>query len=364
MADTFTPFSADNSTISWRGFREYSNHEFLMGLSDDISGLKAYVGIHNTNLGPALGGTRFKQYASEEEAMHDVLNLSKAMSYKCALANLPYGGGKAVIIAEPQLDRNEVLAAYSRLVDKLGGMFKTGTDVGVSDDDVRHMGQFTSHMLGLTEADRGTLTTSGVAALGVFYAIQSALNHLYGNPSFEGKTVAIKGAGKLGGELARLVIEAGGQVFVSDVDEAKCRSLEENLQGVTTVSNDSIHTQDVDVYAPCALGGEFTTHTIGHLKCKAVAGGANNQLSDDSAGDQLHERGILYVPDYVANAGGLIYVADELEQDGFNQQRVLDRARHIGDTVTDILNRAKEQGMPTYKVADILALERITKGNG
>lgn len=359
MSPTNTPSDLGSKPVNWRDLPEFQDHEYLVALSDESSGLKAYIGIHNTNRGPALGGTRFKLYDSEEQAMRDVLNLSKAMSYKCALANLPYGGGKGVIIADPQADRDAQLAAYAKRVEKLGGLFKTGTDVGISDGDVRHMAQYTSHMLGVTEAERGILTTSNVAALGVFYAMKAVLAHLYGSESFEGRSVAIKGTGKLGGELASLVTKSGGSVFVSDVDEAKTQALKEEIPAITVVDNDSINRQEVDIYAPCALGNEFDEETIPQLRCKAVTGGANNQLAGDSAGDLLHEHGILYAPDYIANAGGLIYVADELEPDGFNQQRVIERTQHIQATIADILSRSKDQNLPTYKVADMIAEERI-----
>ena len=347
---------------SWRSHKEFDDHEFLMALSDEKAGLKAFVGIHSTDLGPALGGTRFKQYGSEDEAIADVLNLSRAMSYKCALANLPYGGGKAVVMADPALDRNEVLTAYAKLVDKLGGLFKTGTDVGISDEDVALMAKQTGHMLGVTPADRGDLSTSKVAALGVFCAMKAVLRKLYGSDSFKGRRVAIKGAGKLGGELARLITVAGGQVVVSDINQDQCQALVAALPGTTIVPNDEIHKQSVDIYAPCALGNEFNDRTIGELDCRAIAGGANNQLSDDAAGDALHARGILYAPDYVANAGGLIYVADELEDGGFSVHRVEERTAAIEQTMMDIFDRAEQQGAPTYRVADELARDRINRG--
>lgn len=343
-------------------FPEFDNHEFVLTLTDEPSGLRAFIGIHNTNLGPALGGTRFKTYDSETAALKDVLNLSRAMSYKCALANLPYGGGKAVIMASEDMQREKVLAAYARLVEKLRGLFKTGTDVGISDQDVIYMAEHTSHMLGVVAADRGDLSTSKVAALGVFYAMKAALRQLYGDNSFEGKTVAIKGVGKLGGELARLVIEAGGKVYASDINPASCDDLKARLPLVEIVDNDDIHEREVDIYAPCALGNEFNDKTIKELHCRSVVGGANNQLGTPLAGDQLHHAHILYAPDYVANAGGLIYVADELEEGGFDKQRVLDRAAAIEDTMYTIFQQAHQHNRPTYQVADEVAVSIVNKG--
>lgn len=330
-----------------------------MALTDEASGLQAFIAIHNTNLGLALGGTRMQAYDTEDDAVIDALNLSRAMSYKCALANLPYGGGKAVVMESKQLDRDQVLAAYARLVEKLGGLLKTGTDVGISDEDVAKMAKYTSHMLGVKAADRGDLNTSNVAALGVFYAIQAALARLYGTEELTGRKVAIKGAGKLGGELARLVTEAGGQVYISDIVEERCQTLQTRLSNVTAVPNGQIHKQVVDVYAPCALGGEFNEDTIKELRCKAIAGGANNQLADDAAGDLLYKRDILYVPDYIANAGGLIYVADELEADGFNQKRVLERTKSIKQTIATILERAEQEKVSPHRMADLVAIKRI-----
>lgn len=359
--DKFTQGNVKTSS-SWRSYPEFDNHEFVIALTDEKSGLKAFIGVHNTNRGPALGGTRFAHYATEEAAMRDVLNLSRAMSYKCALANLPYGGGKAVIMADDSLDRRQVLTAYARLVEKLRGLFKTGTDVGISDEDVVHMAATTAHMLGVVAGDRGDLSTSKIASLGVFYGMKAALQHLYNKPDFHGRTVAIKGAGKLGSELARLVCESGGTVYIADINEKACHDLKQQLPNIHIVSNEEIHTQQVDIYAPCALGNEFNRTTIPTLNCRAIVGGANNQLADPAAGDQLHDRGILYAPDYVANAGGLIYVADELEEDGFNKQRVLARAAAIEATLGLIFEDAKRQNLPTYKVADTLGFERMNGG--
>ena len=347
------------SEDAWRSYPEFDNHEFVMAVSEEESGLKAFIAIHNTNRGPALGGTRMKAYVSEASAVQDVLNLSRAMSYKCALANLPYGGGKAVIMGNNQLDRAQVLTAYARLVEKLRGLFKTGTDVGISDQDVMHMAAATSHMLGVVAGDRGDLNTSNVAALGVFHGIKAVVRQLNGSASLVGQTVAIKGIGKLGGELTRLVLEAGGKVVVSDVNPAACIAIEKLFPGLKIVDNKTIHQQEVDVYAPCALGNEFNVTTIPQLRCKAIVGGANNQLENTAAGDLLHKRNILYAPDYIANAGGLIYVADELEDTGFNKQRVLLRTAGIEETLGLIFEESKRQNLPSHIIADRLGLERM-----
>ncbi len=344
----------------FRALPEFDDHEMLIALTDEKSGLKSFVGIHNTNRGLALGGTRLRVYQTEEEALRDALNLSKAMTYKCALANLPYGGGKAVIIAkQDDFNHDEVLKAYARSIEKLGGLFKTGTDVGISDDDVRLMATQTKYMLGVTEADRGNLSTASCAALGVFHSIEAAMVSLFGSSSLQGKRIAIKGVGKLGGELARLCSEAGASIVASDVDDSKCEALRQKLSDVEIVSNDEINSVECDVYSPCALGKEFTEQNIDDLKCRAVVGGANNQLDNEQVGQLLHERGIIYAPDYVANAGGLIYVADELEPGGFRKERVIERTEAIRQTMETIFERSKATRRPTSDIANELARERI-----
>ena len=345
----------------FRTLEEFNDHEMVIGFTDTASKLRGYIGIHSTKLGPALGGTRFITYQSDEEALKDVLNLSQAMSYKCALANLPYGGGKGVMVLDKNMLRDEALAAYGRFVENLHGLFKTGTDVGISDQDVSLMGEHTQHMLGLTEADRSGLSTSNCAALGVFYAMKSALIELDKTDNFAGKRVAIKGIGKLGGELARLLDEAGAEIIASDVDTKALREFTKRLPKAKVVETRDIHKQVVDIYAPCALGNEFTDVVISELNTRAIVGGANNQLPTQAAGDKLFAQGILYAPDYVVNSGGLIYVADELEPGGFNKQRVLERTKAIQDTATDIFIRAKQENLPTHAIADTIARERIQK---
>jgi glutamate dehydrogenase/leucine dehydrogenase len=337
----------------------FDNHEFVIMLSDESSGLRAFVAIHNTNLGPALGGTRMLHYQDESDAIEDALSLSRAMSYKCALANLPYGGGKGVIIAGRGFKKGEALLAYGHLIEKLGGLFKTGTDVGISDEDVRLMASQTEHMLGVIVADRGDLSTAKVAALGVFHAMRAALMNLYGTTDFRDKKVAIKGVGKLGGELARLVSEEGAKVLIADIDSAVCEALKKHLPNTTILSVEDIQKQEVDIYAPCALGNEFTEGSVATLRCKSIVGGANNQLASKQVGDLIAERGILYAPDYVVNAGGLIYVADELELGGFKKERVLGRTNAIQTTLSEIFQRAKSENTPTHRIADIIAQERI-----
>jgi glutamate dehydrogenase/leucine dehydrogenase len=345
----------------FRTYVEFDNHEMVVSLTDETVGLVGYVGIHSTALGPALGGTRLQTYDSPDDALHDALNLSQAMSYKCALAGLPYGGGKGVIYLPKDTlsDHRAILAAYAKAIENLRGLFKTGTDVGVTDEDVQYMAQYTTHMLGVTPAGRGNLTTASCAALGVFYAIQATLQAQFGDSSVEGHTVAIKGVGKLGSELARLIIEAGGRVTIADVHEGAVQKTLHKVPGATVVSVDDIHKQQVDVYAPCALGNELNVQQITELRCQVICGGANNQLASADIADKLHDKGILYIPDYVANGGGLIYVADELEPGGFKQERVLKRIESIGFTVYDMVERSREEHRPPSVIADAIGRERM-----
>lgn len=347
---------------SFRILKEFDNHEMVIGISDSQTKLKGYIAIHSTKLGPALGGTRLQDYPSEEAALRDVLNLSKAMSYKCALAGLPFGGGKAVLIADSQADRQAMLAAYARIVESLRGLFKTGTDMGIFDDDVKQMARHTKHMLGVSKADRGELTTAKMAALGVYYCIKSSLEHVFGNQSVEGKTVGVKGIGKLGGELARLLYEDGAKVVIADTDQAKVKSLLRKYPGMVAVDPSAIHKQSLDIYSPCATGREINSRVLGELKTKIIVGGANNQLADEKIGDKLFNKGIIYAPDYITNAGGLIYVADELEEDGFKKDRVLKRVRGIQATLDEVFDISSSQKVATHRVSDELGYKRIVTG--
>jgi len=335
----------------------------VISVSDKISGLKGFIGIHSTKRGPALGGTRFLPYDSESTALADALNLSKAMSFKCALANLPFGGGKAVIMYDKSTSRERVLKAYARTVDNLGGLFKTGTDVGITDEDVQFMGGHTSHMLGLSDGDRTGISTGSIAALGTYWSIKASFKFTFGSDNLAGKTIGVKGLGKLGGELVRLLTLDNAIVVAADADDKTCRKFQLNYPKLRLVSPNQIAKQPLDLYAPCALGNEFNPSTIPLLKTSLIAGGANNQLADQAAGDTLWSKGILYAPDYIVNAGGLIYVADELEPGGFNRNRVLDRTKGITDTLLEIFKQSHAENKPTNQVADEIGLKRINQKN-
>lgn len=334
---------------------EFDDHKLVTFFSDKNSGLRAFVAIHNDNLGPATGGTRMWVYPSETDALRDALNLSRAMTYKCALAGVPYGGSKGVIIGDPHTDKTPaLLAAYARSIESMGSL-TTGTDVGLTDDDVAYMRKFSSHILGVPNGNH--LSTSAMATLGVFNSILGAAEELWGSEDLSGKTFAVKGLGKTGEGLVALLLSHGAQVTAAEIDGAKLKEVKKKYPKITIVGQAEIHRQKVDMYAPCALGGDINPHSVKELRCAAIVGTANNQLSSPDVGDWLYRSGILYVPDYVANAGGLINVVDELETGGYKKDRVLKRVADIKKTVKKIISRAKKDRTATNRIADRMAEE-------
>ena len=340
-------------------YPEYDGHEFVLFLRDEASGLDAVIAIHSRARGMAHGGTRVKQYDTDDGALKDALNLSKAMTYKSALADLPYGGAKGVIsLPAGDYDRSKILQAYADKITALKGLFHTGTDVGMTDEDALFMAQHCKYILG-TEPHPEGYTTSKTAALGVLYAIKAAAEHKYGSSDLNGKTIGIKGVGKLGSELVRLLHQEGAQITIADIDQQAAETVSQQYPGVTVVSPEAIITTKLDIYAPCAMGSEFDADVVAKLDCDIVCGGANNQLFDDDAGDLLHNRGILYVPDYIANAGGLIFICEELEPDGFSLERLLKRVQSIGKTLSLVFERSEAQQLGTHRVADQMAKEKV-----
>jgi glutamate dehydrogenase/leucine dehydrogenase len=345
-----------------RNHREFDNHEFVIALTDKPTNLKAFIAIHDRNLGFAHGGTRMKVYDDEDQALSDVLDLSKAMSYKSALAGLPYGGGKGVIMLPVDVteqQRAAILTAYAQKIETLQGLFHTGSDVGVTDEDTKLMAKSCQYILGVSDVALQSYTTGKMAALGVYYAIKAAAVFKYGSDDLKGKTVSVKGLGKLGGELVELLHKDGAILYVADLDAAKAQAIHDKYPVVTPVDTYELHKQKVDIYAPCALGHDLTSGLISELSCDIVCGGANNQLESKEAADELVVKNILYIPDYVANAGGLIFVSDELEFDGFHIERVMQRTIGIGDTLQTIFERSMQENVPVYQIADTIARERI-----
>jgi valine dehydrogenase (NAD+) len=335
-----------------------TSHEQVVFCRDAATGLRAIIAIYSTARGPALGGTRFRPYPTEDAALDDVLRLSRAMAYKAACADLPLGGGKAVIIGDPATDRSdELLRAYGRFVDGLGGRYYTAADVGTTVADMDLISETTSYVTGRS-TDRGGAGDSGLlTAFGVFQAMRAAAQVRWGEPSLAGRTVGIEGVGKVGRVLARHLVEDGAIVVVSDVDPARLAQVRAELPTVTALETSALPTSALDVYAPCALGGVLTGAVVDAMKAEIVCGGANNQLATPPIGDRLAARDVLYVPDYVANAGGLIQVADEIH--GFDAERARVRAAGVFDTTLEILVSAVAEGVTPATAADRLAERRM-----
>ncbi|GGX79372.1 amino acid dehydrogenase [Litchfieldella qijiaojingensis] len=338
---------------------EFDRHEQIVFGFDDVSGLRAIIAIHNTCRGPALGGLRIFPYANEDDALTDVLRLSRGMTYKSALANLPLGGGKAVIIADPKCDKTPaLLEAMGRLVDSLGGRYITAEDSGSSEADMQVIARQTEHVSGLRKASGESGDPSPFTAHGVFFALRCAVRHGLGRQHLKGVRVAIQGVGHVGTHLARKLYAAGATLVVSDVNEAAAVQLANEL-GAEVVSPAEIFDVDVDVFAPCALGGVIDETVCERLKARVVAGAANNQLASPDAGRRLHERGILYTPDYAANAGGVIEVAWQLRRQGYRREAVMAHIERIEDTLDEIFQRARREHSPPEEIADRVAEERF-----
>ncbi len=315
---------------------------------------RGFVAIHSSSLGPAVGGTRFWKYENDEAAIRDLLRLARGMTYKNALAGLPLGGGKSIVLRpEGEFDREKIFRAHGRFVETFGGSYITAEDVGTNPDDMAVVRQETKHVAGLygLSGDPSPFT-----ARGVFRAMQAAAMHRWGSDSLAGKTVAMQGAGNVGYNLASNLHQAGAQLIVSDVDESKVGRVVKEFRA-TTVVLDQIYACDADIFAPCALGGIINERTIPQFKVEIIAGGANNQLLEDRHGDELERRGILYVPDYAANAGGIINGCRELL--GWEESQTSAKVDAIYETVLAIFRTAKREGIPTYKAADRLAEQRL-----
>ncbi|HZK00306.1 MAG TPA: Glu/Leu/Phe/Val dehydrogenase [Tissierellaceae bacterium] len=327
---------------------------------DKTSGLKAIISIHDTTIGPASGGCRMWDYETTDEAVIDAIRLSKGMTYKSALAGANFGGGKTVIIGDPKTDKNEMLfRALGRFVQTLNGRYYTGTDVGTNGEDFVYASQESDYLVGLPEEYGGGGGTALPTAYGVYMAMKAAAKKIYGNDSLKDLTVAIQGIGKVGSLLVEYLLEEEAKVVATAISEESRRALKEKHTSVKIVSPDEIYGQECDVFSPCALGSVINDDTIGKLKCKIIAGCANNQLAEDRHGDILHEKGILYAPDFVINSGGLIQVSDPLEMGNVNIDRVMAKTKNIYNVVMSIFNLSEEEGIPTYKAANRLAEERI-----
>lgn len=338
-------------------YMEKYDYEQLVFCQDRESGLKAIICIHDTTLGPALGGTRMWTYESEEAAIEDALRLGRGMTYKNAAAGLNLGGGKTVIIGDPRKDKNEAMfRAFGRYIQGLNGRYITAEDVGTTVEDMDTIHEETDFVTGISPSFGSSGNPSPVTAYGVYKGMKAAANVAFGGDSLEGKTVAVQGVGHVAYSLCEYLHQEGAQLIVTDINSESVKRAVEAF-GAKAVDPNDIYGVACDIFAPCALGAIVNDQTLPQLKAKVIAGSANNQLKEAVHGDRLHEMGIVYAPDYVINAGGVINVADELL--GYNRERAMKKVEGLYDRLMDIFQISERDQIPTYKAADRLAEERI-----
>jgi len=335
-------------------FDKIANHEQVVFCNDPVTGLQAIIAIHDTTLGPALGGTRMYPYKTVDEALEDVLRLSEGMTYKCAASDLDFGGGKAVIIGDPEKDKSPALfRAFGQFVDSLNGRFYTGTDMGTTTDDFVEAFKETNFINGIPEVYGGSGDSSIPTAHGVIYALEATNEYLFKSNDLGSRTYAIQGLGKVGFKVAEQLLESGAEIYVTDLNQdaiTKIKGKAENTNGkVYVVDSKTIYSTEADIFIPCAMGAIINDQTIGQLRVKAIVGSANNQIQTPEHVKQLQEKGILYAPDYIVNAGGLIQVADELY--GPNPQRVLVKTKAIYRSLLDIYQQAEMDSITTVEAA-------------
>jgi leucine dehydrogenase len=334
-----------------------TGHEEVVFCHNKDAGLKAIIAIHNSVLGPALGGLRMWNYATEQDALNDVLRLSRGMTYKAAVSGLNLGGGKAVIIGDPSTDKSEALfRAFGRFVNSLNGRYITAEDVGIDVNDMEFVYKETPFVTGVHQVHGGSGDPSPFTAYGTLQGLMAALQVKFGNEDVGKYAYAVQGVGHVGMEFVKLLRERGAKVFVTDINkELVQRAVDDH--GAEAVAPDQIYDVDAQVYSPCALGGTVNENTLPRLKCQVICGAANNQLANDEIGDEVMRKGILYAPDYAVNAGGLMNVS--LEIDGYNRERAMRMLRTIYFNLGRIFEIAERDGIPTYKAADRMAEERI-----
>jgi leucine dehydrogenase len=335
----------------------HTGHEEVVFCHNKDAGLKAIIAIHNSVLGPALGGLRMWPYATEQDALNDVLRLSRGMTYKAAVSGLNLGGGKGVIIGDPSKDKSEALfRAFGRFVNSLNGRYITAEDVGIDVNDMEYVFRETEFVTGVHQVHGGSGDPSPFTAYGTLQGLMAALNVKFGNEDVGNYSYAVQGVGHVGMEYVKLLRERGAKVFVTDINaDLVQRAVDDH--GAEAVAADQIYDVDADVYSPCALGGTVNANTLPRLKCKVICGAANNQLATDEIGDEVMRKGILYAPDYAVNAGGLMNVS--LEIDGYNRERAMRMLRTIYFNLGRIFEISKRDNIPTYKAADRMAEERI-----
>ncbi len=335
-----------------------NNHEQVVFCNDNATGLKAIIAIHNTVLGPSLGGTRMWNYNNEMEALNDVLRLSRGMTFKSSVAGLNLGGGKAVIIGDAKKLKSEaLLRRFGKFIDSLGGKYITAEDVAMSSRDMEIIHMETDHVSGLPENMGGSGDPSPVTAYGVYVSMKASAKEIWGNDSLSGKKVLVQGIGHVGESLVEHLTKEGAKVFVNDISDERVKAAVTKYKA-ETVAADKMFDLDIDIYAPCALGASVNDDTLGKLKCKIICGAANNQLADEKKhGDMAKQKGILYAPDFVVNAGGIINVYYELE--GYVRERAMAHAEKIYDTTWNLFQMAKAENITTNQAAIRLAEKRI-----
>jgi leucine dehydrogenase len=335
-----------------------NEHEQVVFCQDKATGLKAIIAIHNTTLGPALGGTRMWMYNNELEALNDVLRLSRGMTFKASISGLNLGGGKAVIIGDSYTQKSEALfRRFGKFVESLSGKYITAEDVGISPRDMEYVKMETDHVSGLPESLGGSGDPSPVTAYGVYMGMKAAAKEQFGNDSLSGLKIAVQGVGHVGETVVKHLTQEGAKLTISDINTERVNSIA-NKYNTEVVEGDAIFDLDMDIYSPCALGATLNDNTIERLKCGVIAGAANNQLADENIhGSQLVERDILYAPDFLINAGGLINVYREVE--GISQKRAMELTENIYNTTLDIFAKAKAEGMTPHNAALELAKNRV-----
>lgn len=340
-------------------YMEKYDYEQLVFCHDKNSGLKAIIAIHDTTLGPALGGARMWPYESEEKAIEDALRLARGMTYKNAVSGLNLGGGKTVIIGDPSKDKNEeMFRALGRYIQSLNGRYITAEDVGTTVEDMDLIYEETDYVTGISPTFGSSGNPSPVTAYGVYLGIKASAKEAFGNENLKGRKIAVQGLGNVAYKLCEYLHQEGAELIVTDINKKAVERVVNDF-GAVAVEPDEIYKQDVDIFSPCALGAIINDDTIPQLKAKVIAGSANNQLKESRHGQILYEKGIVYAPDYVINAGGVINVADELY--GYNRERAMKRVETIYDNLTKIFEISKEENIPTFLAANRLAEDRINR---
>lgn len=357
MVNTSTKTIASEPVL---GRMELNDHEQVLFCHDRPTGLKAIIAIHDTTLGPALGGTRMWPYASEAEALNDVMRLSRGMTYKSSLAGLDLGGGKAVIIGDSRTQKTEAMfRRFGQFVDSLNGRYITAEDVGMSTTEMVNIKKETMSVAGLPEEMGGSGDPSPVTAYGVYCGLKAAAKTAYGTDDLSGRKVAVQGAGNVGRGLVGHLVKDGAKVFLTDIHDEKLAAIKAEYPAITIVKPDGIYDLDMDIYSPCALGATVNDGTLKRLKCSVIAGAANNQLADESVhGKAVMEKGILYAPDFLINAGGIINCS--WERKGYNRKAALLQTEEIHNTALRIFKASSDLGIPTYLAANQAAEHRIS----